>query len=109
VAYIAAVGALAHVFVVVLGRGEADLEFYWTLWTIVYAPAALAALLAAWYAWLPPRGALALLGFFLALICAAMLLSFAYFDTGPGLVTLALLAGGFFLVAQACRAFVARD
>jgi hypothetical protein len=51
-----------------------------------------------------------LLGLFLALICAAMPLSFAYFDTGQALVvTLALLCGFLFLVPQACRAFIARD
>jgi hypothetical protein len=69
-AYILLVGALVYANFAVFSPGR---RFgYWTGTLILYSPAAAAALLAAWYSRLSPRGASALLGVFLTLICAVV-------------------------------------
>jgi hypothetical protein len=52
---------------------EAWLEIYWPLWAVFFAPSAMLALLACWYARpLTPRGAIKLLGSYLVLMVVAI-------------------------------------
>jgi hypothetical protein len=80
-AYALAVGALTHLAVVVLGLVErryagapwqAWLGVHWPLQAAFYAPAAVAALLAAWYSRLPMEDVPGLLGAFLGVILFMM-------------------------------------
>ncbi len=109
--YALLVGAVTFVNVEALGFGEAGLELYWPLWCLLYAPAVVAALLAAWYSRLSLTYASALLGVFLALIVVTVeaqwwVISIWPAADGPGAISAELLglAGAFFIVAQICRA-----
>jgi hypothetical protein len=115
VAYIIAAGALTYVNVVIFrladGKFLSDplrgwLEIYWPLWTIFYAPAAVAALLAAWFSGLQGRAASWLLVFFLAVIGLTVEATYIL-DPRDGatwlLLETLLLASIFVVIAQTCR------
>jgi hypothetical protein len=118
-AYILTIGVLTFVNVVVFRFADAKFlsasfrawwEIYWPLWTIFYAPAAIAALLAAWSSGLQGRATSLLLCLFLALIVVAMEPSYLYDAQGPQLlIELLLLAGIFVVVAQVCRVWRTRN
>jgi hypothetical protein len=68
------VGALCYVDLIVLDKGRAYghpstwLDVDWPILSVIFAPAAAAALLATWWSKQSPRDAVALLARFLALI-----------------------------------------
>jgi hypothetical protein len=80
-------------------------QTYWAAYSVFYSPAAIAALLAAWYSRLSPQSAAVLLGVFAALICAVFQWTLLQ-RTGGGalligeLVTLTVV---FFATALICR------
>jgi hypothetical protein len=120
-AYILLVGALTCFNVVLLGHldgkfanapWQAWLEIYWPLWSIFYAPAAVTALLAAWYSGLSLRHTAALLGAFLVLILLVVETTWLTFAVRPHaerfgqemlLGELVFLTGAFFVAASVCR------
>jgi hypothetical protein len=118
-AYILAIGALTYVNVVVFKVADvkfltnpfrAWLEIYWPIWTVFYAPAAVAALLAAWFSGLQGRALSLLLGSFLTLICIVMGPAH-FFDVGGRtlLIGLFLLAIIYVAIAQMCRSWRVRN
>jgi hypothetical protein len=113
-AYVLAVGALTHLTVVTLGLVErryagapwqAWLSVHWPRQAGFYAPAAVAALLAAWYSRLPMEDVPGLLGAFLGVILFMMLWDYASWELAkPSTLLFQLLLGGaFFVAARICR------
>jgi hypothetical protein len=108
---VAALTYLNAVGLGLVGRTYADapwqgwLEYYWPFFALAYAPAAVAALLSAWYSKLPIGGMAAFLGATLASILLVMGLDYGSWNVGkPTQIVQGLLLGGaFFFVARAYR------
>jgi hypothetical protein len=107
-AYILLVGALVYASFGLFDpflRRVGLWQIFWSGYAIVYSPAAAAALLAAWYSRLSPRGTSVLLAVFMALTCVVIQWTLLQKTGGGSLLIgeLGMLSVVFFAITLICR------